>query len=165
MIRKYKILILAILLSLSLTSCIPTFLQPVIRMPIFNIQAQGITIVDIQPPLFGNGNLVLKVPMNVYNPNNVELYLDRIDFDLFVNSHFGINSSFSNGFLLNAGGSAPLELYVTIPVLQGIDLASDVVGIIEGRPTTVRVDGSVMVRVLDNIRVFAKTTLLSARIN
>ncbi len=163
--RKSRILVLAILLSLSLTSCIPTLLQPVIRIPIFSIQPQGITVVDVQPPLFGNGNLVLKVPMSVYNPNNVELYLDRIDFDLYVNSHYGINSSFSNGFLLAAGGSAPLELYVTIPVLQGIELAGDVIGIIEGRPTTVRVDGSVMVRVLDNFRVFAKTTLLSARIN
>lgn len=165
MLRKYKLIVLAILLSLSLTSCVPRLLQPAIKVPIFNIQAQGIVVVDIQPPLLGSGNLVLKVPMNVYNPNNVDLYLDRIDFDLFVNSHYAINSSFSNGFLLMAGGTAPLELYVTIPVLQGIELAGDLIGIIEGRPTTVRVDGSVMVRVLDNLRVFAKTTLLSARIN
>ena len=105
------------------------------------------------------------VPMSVYNPNNIDLYLDRVDFDLFVNSHFAINSSFSNGFQLVAGGSAPMQLYVTIPVLQGIELAGDVIGIIEGRTTTVRIDGSVQVRVLDNFRVFARTTLVSARIN
>ncbi len=163
--RKIKLLVLAFLLSLSLTSCIPSFIQPIIRPPIFSIQTQGVSVVDIQPPLLGNGNLVLLVPMSVYNPNNIDIYLDRIDFDLFVNSHFAINSNFANGFQLVAGGSAPMQLYVTIPVLRGIDLAGDVIGIIEGRKTTVRVDGSVQVRVLDNFRVFARTTLLSARIN
>lgn len=163
--RKIKLLLLAFILSLSLTSCIPNLIQPIIRPPIFSIQAQGISVVDIQPPLLGNGNLVLLVPMTVYNPNNIDFYLDRIDFDLFVNSHFAINSSFTNGFQLISGGSAPIQLYVTIPVLQGIELAGDVVGIIEGRTTMVRVDGSVQVRILDDIRVFARTTLISARIN
>ena len=163
--RKYSMLVLVALLSLSLTSCVPTLLQPVIRVPVFSIQPQGIAVVDIQPPLFGSGNLVLRIPINVYNPNNIDLYLDRIDFDLYVNSHFAINSSFYDGFRLLAGGTAPMELYVTIPVLQGIELAGDVLNIIDGQPTTVRIDGSVYVRVLDNLQVFAKTTLLSARIN
>jgi len=163
--KKTKLLLLALFLSLSLTACIPSFIQPIVRPPIFSIQAQGISVVDIQPPILGNGNLVLLVPMSVYNPNNIDLYVDRIDFDLFVNSHFAINSSFANGFQLVAGGSAPMQLYVTIPVLQGIELAGDVIGIIEGRTTTVRVDGSVQVRILDNLRVFARTTLVSARIN
>jgi hypothetical protein len=58
---------LALALSLLLSGCIPSFV-PVVQAPSFSVRGE-LQVVSFEPPLIGRGQVVLRLPMQVYNPN------------------------------------------------------------------------------------------------
>jgi hypothetical protein len=154
---------LALALSLLLSGCIPSFV-PVVQAPSFSVRGE-LQVVSFEPPLIGRGQVVLRLPMQVYNPNAFELSVTRIDFDLLVNNRLAITSSTSQGLTLLAQGSAPFVLDITVPLESGIQLIADIAALTQGQTTTYQLDGSVTATVLNAVQVFAKTTLVSGRVN
>jgi Late embryogenesis abundant protein len=150
-------------LIFTLSGCIPVF-GPVIQAPSFSISGQ-LQVVSFDPPLIGKGQVTLRLPMQVYNPNAFELGVTRIDFDLLVNSRLAITSSTTQGVYLVSQGSAPFVLDITVPLESGLQLLADFAALAEGQPTTYQLDGSVTANVLNAIQVFARTTLVSGRVN
>jgi hypothetical protein len=154
---------LTLLLVFALSGCIPVF-GPVVQAPSFSINGQ-LQLVSFEPPLIGRGQVTLRLPMTVYNPNAFELGVTRIDFDFFVNSRLAITSSTTQGVYLVSRGSAPFVLDITVPLQSGLQLLADFAALAEGQPTTYQLDGSVSANVLNAIQVFARTTLVSGRVN
>jgi LEA14-like dessication related protein len=152
-----------IILALALSGCIPSF-APVVQAPSFSISGE-LQVISFEPPLIVRGQVVLRLPMQVYNPNAFELSVTRIDFDLLVNSRLAITSSTTQGLSLVAQGSAPFVLDITVPLESGIQLIADIAALTQGQPTTYQLDGSVTATVLNALQVFAKTTLVSGRVN
>lgn len=152
-----------VVLAFALSGCIPGF-APVVQAPSFSIRGE-LQVVSFEPPLIGRGQVVLRLPMQVYNPNAFELSVTRIDFDLLVNSRLAITSSTSQGLSLVAQGSAPFVLDITVPLESGLQLIADIAALTQGQPTTYQLDGSVTATVLNVVEVFAKTTLVSGRVN
>jgi LEA14-like dessication related protein len=152
-----------VILAFALSGCIPGF-APVVQAPSFSISGE-LQVVSFEPPLIGRGQVVLRLPMQVYNPNAFELSVTRIDFDLLVNSRLAITSSTTQGLSLVAQGSAPFVLDITVPLESGIQLIADIAALTQGQPTTYQLDGSVTATVLNAVEVFAKTTLVSGRVN
>ena len=150
-------------LIFALSGCIPVF-GPVVQAPSFSISGE-LQVVSFEPPLIGKGQVTLRLPMQVYNPNAFELGVTRIDFDLFVNSRLAITSSTTQGVYLVSQGSAPFILDITVPLESGIQLIADFAALTQGQPTTYQLDGSVTATVLNAIQVFARTTLVSGRVN
>ena len=151
-------------LVLLLASCIPS-LEPTLQAPKFAVQGAGVEVLSFSPPLLGTGELVVRLPLTVTNPNPFALRLDRLDFDLLVNDRLALTSAFTDGFALAAQGSAPLVLDVTVPLSSGLELLADINALVRGRPTSYRWEGRTTVDVLDSVKVFAKATLDSGRIN
>jgi LEA14-like dessication related protein len=162
--RRFFPLALFTVLALTLSGCIPSFIAPVVQPPTFSITGE-LQVLSFEPPLIGRGQVVMRLPMNVYNPNAFELGVTRIDFDLLVNSRLAITSSTTQGFTLVSQGSAPFVLDITVPLQSGIQLIADIAALTQGQATTYQLDGSVTARVLDVVEVFAKTTLVSGRVN
>ena len=157
-------LVLFVVLTGLLSACVPG-LQPAVQAPTFAVQPEGIDVVSFSPPLLGSGEVVIRLPMTVRNPNAFSMRLARVDFDLFVNERLAVNGAFTDGLTLVPQGSAPLVLDVRVPLSSGLELLSDVVGLVEGEPTSYRLDGRTTVNVFDVVRVFATATLVSGRIN
>jgi LEA14-like dessication related protein len=153
-----------VVLAFALSGCIPGLVAPVVQAPSFSISGE-LQVVSFEPPLIGRGQVVLRLPMQVYNPNAFELSVTRIDFDLLVNSRLAITSSTSQGLSLVSQGSAPFVLDITVPLESGIQLIADIAALTQGQPTTYQLDGSVTATVLNVVEVFAKTTLVSGRVN
>lgn len=158
---------ITVTLVVLLPSCIPNLAgtDPVILAPEFRARPEGLQVIDFSPPLIGSGNLVLRLPIDVYNPNSLSLSVSRIDFDFFVNSHLAISSSFSRGFGIEANRTKTFPLDITIPLLSGITLVQDAVNLVGGGYTTYQLDGKVTINILDVVKVFAKTTLLQGSVN
>ncbi len=162
--RHFSVTVLFTTLVLTLSGCIPSFIAPVVQPPSFSIAGE-LQVVSFEPPLIGRGQVVMRLPMNVYNPNTFELSVTRIDFDLLVNSRLAITSSTTQGLTLVSQGSAPFVLDITIPLQSGIQLIADIAALTQGQATTYQLDGSVTANVLNAIQVFAKTTLVSGQVN
>jgi hypothetical protein len=158
--RRYRAWLSILLLFIP--GCIPIF-GPVVQAPSFSISGQ-LQVVSFEP-LIGKGQVTLRLPMQVYNPNAFELGVTRIDFDLFVNSRLAITSSTTQGVYLVSQGSAPFVLDITVPLESGLQLLADFVALAEGQSTTYQLDGSVTANVLNAVQVFARTTLVSGRVN
>jgi hypothetical protein len=152
-----------IILAVVLSGCIPGF-APVVQAPSFSISGE-LQVISFEPPLIGRGQVVMRLPMQVYNPNAFELSVTRLDFDLLVNSRLAITSSTTQGLTLASQGSAPFVLDITVPLQSGIQLIADIAALTQGQATTYQLDGSVTANVLNAIQVFAKTTLVSGRVN
>jgi LEA14-like dessication related protein len=163
-LHRFSPTVLFMVLVITLSGCIPSFIAPVVQPPTFSIAGE-LQVVSFEPPLIGRGQVVMRLPMNVYNPNAFELGVTRIDFDLLVNSRLAITSSTTQGFTLVSQGSAPFVLDITIPLQAGIQLIADIAALTQGQATTYQLDGSVTANVLNAIQVFAKTTLVSGRVN
>jgi LEA14-like dessication related protein len=161
--RNYSTLFIFTLLIITLSGCIPVF-GPVVQAPSFSISGE-LQVVSFEPPLIGTGQITLRLPMQVYNPNAFELSLTRIDFDLFVNSRLAITSSTSQGLSLVSQGSAPFVLDIKVPLESGFQLIADFAALTQGQATTYQLDGSVTATVLNAVQVFARTTLVSGRVN
>ncbi len=151
-------------LIILLSGCIPG-LGTVILAPEFRLRPEGLQVVSFTPPIIGSGNLVVRLPMDVYNPNSVSLEVSRIDFDFFVNSNLAITSSFSQGFGIASQRTKTFPLDITIPLVSGVLLVQDAIALAGGSYTTYQLDGKVTVDVLDTIKVFAKTTLVAGSVN
>jgi hypothetical protein len=162
--RRFLPLALFTLLTLALSGCVPGLVAPVVQPPTFSIAGE-LQVLSFEPPLIGRGQVVMRLPMNVYNPNAFELGVTRLDFDLLVNSRLAITSSTTQGLTLVSQGSAPFVLDITIPLQSGIQLIADIAALTQGQATTYQLDGSVTANVLNAIQVFAKTTLVSGRVN
>ncbi len=162
--KNFSSFVIISFLMLLLSGCIPG-VGVVILAPEFRLRPEGLQVIHFTPPIIGSGNLVLRLPMDVYNPNSVSLEVSRIDFDFFVNSRLAINSSFSQGFGIASQRTKTFPLDITIPLLSGVLLVQDLIGLAEGDYTTYRLDGEVTVNVLDVVRIFARTTLIEGAVN
>jgi Late embryogenesis abundant protein len=163
LIRRYSLTVLFTVLVITLSGCIPGF-APVVQAPSFSIAGE-LQVLSFEPPLIGRGQVVMRLPMQVYNPNAFELSVTRLDFDLLVNSRLAITSSTTQGLTLASQGSAPFVLDITVPLTSGLQLITDIAALTQGQTTTYQLDGSVTANVLNAIQVFAKTTLVSGRVN
>ena len=163
--KKFSGFVIASFLMILLSSCVPGVGIKILA-PQFSIHPEGLTVVRFDPPIIGSGRLVLRLPMDVYNPNSVSLEVSRIDFDFFVNSRFALNGSFSRGFGIASQRTKTFPLDITIPLdLNGALLVQNLIGLASGDYTTFRLDGKVTIRILDVIEVFAKTTLVKGSVN
>lgn len=161
---KTSVKLIALLtLIFAFSGCIPV-ISAAVRAPTFSINGQ-LQVVSFEPPLIGRGQVTLRLPMQAYNPNAFELRVTRIDFDLFVNSRLAVTSSTTQGVYLASQSSAPFVLDITVPLASGIQLIADIAALTQGQPTTYQLDGSVTANVLGVIQVFARTTLVSGRVN
>ena len=149
--------------TLLMSSCVPG-VQTVVQAPQFSLRGE-LQLVSFEPPLLGAGQVVFRVPLEVYNPNDFEASLSRIDFDFFVNNRLALSSAFSEGISLKAKASSPLGLAVTIPLSSGIALISDISNLIAGQQTLFHLDGRVTIDVFGVAKIFAKTTLVSGQVN
>ncbi|MEZ4607962.1 MAG: LEA type 2 family protein [Deinococcales bacterium] len=161
--KNFKVIGLLLFLSFFLSSCV-SGLVPQILSPSFRLVALPY-VESVSLPIIGSGMVVLRLPVEIYNPNAVSISVDRVDFDVYLNQAFVLNSSFSQGFGLTAQGSRRIDLEVNIPILSSIALAPDIQAMIQGQPSFIRLDGSVTVNVFGLIRVLARTTLLEGRVN
>ncbi len=163
-LRRFLPTVLFTALALTLSGCIPGLVAPIVQAPSFSIAGE-LQVLSFEPPLIGRGQVVMRLPMQVYNPNAFELSVTRLDFDLLVNSRLAITSSTTQGLTLASQGNAPFVLDITIPLQSGIQLIADIAALTQGQTTTYQLDGSVTANVLNAIQVFAKTTLVSGRVN
>lgn len=151
-----------LLLSFLLAGCLPGAASAV-QAPQFSLTGE-LEVAAFSPPLIGTGEVTLRLPMTVYNPNPVGLALSRVDFDLYVNSRRAVSSAFTEGISLAAQATRPLVLDVTIPLSDSLELLADITALVQGSTTTYRLDGSVTVTVLGVADVFARTTLVAGQV-
>ncbi len=163
--KKFNCFIVASFLIVLLSGCLPG-VGTVILAPEFRVHPEGLRVVRFAPPIISSGVLVLRLPIDVYNPNAASLSISSIDFDFFVNDNFALNSNFSRSFAIPSEDTKTLVLDIEIPLgLGGALFVQDLIGLANGDYTTFRLDGKVTVKILNVIEVFAKTTLLRGSVN
>lgn len=159
-----KKITLLFLLLFALTGCIPGA-QQLVQSPTFVIIDPGAEVLSFELPLLGSGNAVFRLHMQVTNPNTFALNLAGINFDFFVNDKLAISSSFTEGVNLVAGGSSPLVLDITVPLLRGVELVSDISALLAGASTSFALQGTVSVDVFGGVQVLPSATLVSGQFN
>lgn len=163
--KQLQVFFLIALLGLVLTACLPG-LTTVVRAPVFSLRAEVQVIsLELPIPFLSAGRVIFRVPMDVYNPNDFEVSLSRIDFDFFLNQRLAVTSSFSEGLALRAQGSTTVPLDIVIPLENGIALIEDISRLMAGQRTAFALDGRVSIEVFGALEVYAKTRLLSGQIN
>ncbi len=162
-LNKAQLLVVLTLLLLNLPACIPG-VQTIVQSPVFSVRGD-LQVISFEPPLIGRGEVRLRLPLGVTNPNGFDAYLSRIDFDLIVNDRLAITSAFTEGIQLRANATSPLELDIVIPLSSGLALINDITALVSGQRTRVRLDGRVTLEVLGVLRVFARATLVSTQIH
>ncbi len=162
---KTKAFILFVILNALLISCVPA-LQTVVAAPEFTIRGElELISVELPIPLISSGQIVFRVPLEIYNPNNFEAAITRVDFDFLLNSKLAVTSSFSDGVNLAAQGRSTVPLDIIVPLENGIAIIEDVTGLIAGQTTNYAMDGRVTLDVLGVAQIYAKTRLFSGQIN
>lgn len=162
---KTKALILLAILNVLLISCVPA-LQTVVVPPEFTIRGEVELIsVELPIPLISSGQIVFRVPLEIYNPNNFAASVTRVDFDFLLNNKLAVTSSFSEGVSLAAQGRTTVPLDIIVPLENGIAIIEDVTGLIAGQTTNYAMDGRVTFDVLGVVEVYAKSRLFSGQIN
>lgn len=116
-------------------------------------------IVKAELPIIGSGEVVMRVPMEAYNPNAVGLELTAVDLDLFLQERKFAEGLFEKQFTINANNRSRFDLDVSVPITTVLWEWQTLTGLAAGSPTRVTVDAAVTVKVLDLIKVSAKTRL------
>ena len=160
--RSLRLAMLLLALA-TLSSCVPG-VGAVVQAPEFSVAGE-LRVLSFSPPLIGSGEVTLRLPLRVYNPNPVRLELSRLDFDFLVNNRLALSSAFTDGFGLAAEGERDLTLDISVPLANGVALVNDIGALVQGAETNYRLDGRVTAEILGVVEVFAKTTLVSGRIN
>lgn len=157
--------VLVLLLGLSLNACVPV-LGPVVQAPSFSIRGEiQMVSVELPLPLISKGQVVFRLPMDIYNPNDFDMAVSRVDFDFIINNHLAVTSAFTEGVTLRAKGSSTVPLDIIVPLESGLTLVSDIAALVAGQSTSFALDGKVTINVFNAIQVYAKTRLLSGQIN
>ena len=152
-----------LLFVLMLSACVPG-VGTVVEAPEFSV-AGDLQVLSFSPPLIGSGEVTLRLPLRVFNPNPLTLELSRLDFDFLVNERLALSSAFTDGFALAAQGERDLTLDISIPLSSGVALVADIGALVQGAPTDYRLNGTVTAEILGVVEVFARTTLVAGRIN
>ncbi len=162
---KTKALILFVVLNALVISCVPA-LQTVVTAPQFTIRGE-VELISIELPLpfISSGQIIFRVPMEIYNPNNFEATITSVDFDFSLNNKLAISSSFSDGVRLAAQGRTTVPLDIIVPLENGLAIIEDVTGLLAGQTTNYAMDGRVTLDVLGVAQIYAKTRLFSGQIN
>ena len=162
--RRYG-LILFVFLGVFINACVPV-LGPIVEPPSFSIRGEVELIsVELPLPLISSGQVIFRLPMDIYNPNDFDMAVSRVDFDFIVNNKLAVSSVFSEGVVLRAKGSSTVPLDIIVPLENGIALVSDIAALVAGQSTSFALDGKVTITVLNAVQVYAKTRLLSGQIN
>ncbi|MCA9835508.1 MAG: LEA type 2 family protein [Trueperaceae bacterium] len=163
--KQLTYLSLVFFMGLFLNACVPAF-APVVQPPSFSIRGEvEMVSVQLPLPLISKGQVVFRLPMDVYNPNDFDIALNRVDFDFIVNNHLAVTSAFTSGIVVRAKGSSTVPLDVIVPLESGLALATDIAGLVAGQSTSFALDGKVTIDVFGALQVYAKSRLLSGTIN
>lgn len=164
-LTKTKYTLGLLLFALVLSSCVPA-LGPIVQAPTFSIRGEIEMIsYELPLPLISAGQVTFRVPMDITNPNDFEVFLNRVDFDFNVNNRLAVTGAFTDGVTLVARGSSAVSLDIIIPLESGIALIEDIVAMVAGQATNVSLDGKVTIDVFGAAEIYAKTRLLSGQIN
>jgi len=117
------------------------------------------------PNLLLGGNVVVRVPIEAYNPNVVGIELTKVDLGLFLNTGFVANGVFEERQAVAINGRSRFDVDVNLPVLNVIASAPAISDLFFGNPTRVTVDAIVTIDVLNTIKVSAKTDIFNEVVN
>ena len=107
---RFKLLILAGLAGLFLSQC-----QVAQRMAILNCRY---SLLNVVPSRVGLTSMDLKLSIQIDNPNPMDVVLDRIGFDLFVNGSKVGSGDIRQQRTIPAGGTEIIEPIVKISYLR-----------------------------------------------
>ena len=122
-------------------------------------------IVNAELPIIGSGNVVVRVPVEAYNPNLVGIQLTKVDMGLFLNNGFVANGVFEDTRSVASSGRTEFNVDVNIPILNVIGAFPAISDLFFGNPTRVTVDAIVTIDVLDIIKVSGKTIIFDASVS
>ncbi len=105
-----KILLLAGILGFTLPQC-----QVAQRMAILNCKY---SLLNVVPSRVGLTSMDLKLSIQIDNPNPIDVVLDRIGFDLFVNGSKVGSGDITEQRTIPAGGTQIIEPIVKISYLR-----------------------------------------------
>src|SRR6056297_1068970 len=98
-----------VLLAL-LASCVPGV--SVVQAPTISVAPGGARLVRLEPPGVGSGSALIRLDLEIRNPNPVGLTLAGLDGELFLSGRSVATSRFPAGVTIPARGDAPLTLEV-----------------------------------------------------
>ena len=122
-------------------------------------------IVNAELPIIGSGNVVVRVPVEAYNPNLVGIELTKVDMGLFLNGDFVANGVFEDSTAVGSNGRTRFNVDVNIPIINVVVAFPAISNLFVGNPTRVTVDAIVTIDVLDIIKVSAKTIIFDAAVS
>jgi len=122
-------------------------------------------IVNAELPVIGSGNVVVRVPIEAYNPNVIGIELTKVDLGLFLNSGFIANGVFEERRAVGTNGRSRFDVDVSFPIVNVITSLPAISDLFFGNPTRVTVDAIVTIDVLNTIKVSAKTDIFDGVVN
>ena len=154
--------LIVLLLSGGLSSC-ATLQQVLVDIVTPELTVVGSpSIVKAELPFIGSGEVVVRVPMEAYNPNAVGLELTAVDLDLFLQERKFADGIFEKQFTIDANNRSRFDLDVSVPITTVLWEWQTLTGLAAGVPTRVTVDAGVTVQAFDIIKVSAKTRIFDA---
>ncbi len=126
-----------VLLAL-LASCVPGV--SVVQAPTISVAPGGARLVRLEPPGVGSGSALIRLDLEIRNPNPVGLTLAGLDGELFLSGRSVATSRFPAGVTIPARGDAPLTLEVAVPLDGAAGVADAMARLVQGQGVPYRLE-------------------------
>lgn len=152
-----KRLAIVVLLLLLVTSCVPG--ASVVSPLDFRLRSEGSGLLRLEPPGVGSGAAVIRLELDVHNPNPFGVDLAGLDGDLFIGGSRVASSRFVDGLAVPAQGSGRLTLDIEASLADAPHLVGQMARLVAGEAVAYRLDGTVRLEVLGTPQSFPSVTV------
>lgn len=136
MTRSFRLV--PIVLLVLLASCVPG--ASVVQAPTVAVGPDGARLVRLEPPGVGSGSALIRVDLEIGNPNPVGLALAGLDGELFLSGRSVARSRFPGGLTIPARGNAPLTVEVEVPLNGAVGVADAMARLVQGQGVPYRLE-------------------------
>lgn len=148
-----------LLLPLLLVACAPGAVTSVITPPTFRVIEAETALVKLEPSGVGSGAALIHLELEATNSNRFAMQLAGLDGDFQLGGQRVAGSTFRQGIMLPAGGSARLGLDIEVPVQGAAQLLTQLARLVAGEAVAYQMDATVTVDVLGAPQRFPSLTV------
>jgi len=151
-----------IVLLVLLASCVPGV--SVVQAPTISVAPGGARLVRLEPPGVGSGSALIRLDLEIRNPNPVGLTLAGLDGELFLSGRSVATSRFPAGLTIPARGDAPLTLEVAVPLDGAAGVADAMARLVQGQGVPYRLELALEVEAFGVVQRFPARPVASGEV-
>lgn len=164
MTRSFRLVPIVLLVGslVLLASCVPG--ATVVQAPTVTVGPEGARLVRLEPPGVGRGSALIRLDLELGNPNPVGLTLAGLDGELFLSGRSVATSRFPGGLTIPARGDAPLTLEVEVPLDGAAGVADAMARLVRGEGVPYRLELALQVEALGVAQRFPARPVASGEV-